>query len=559
MKEPLRPNKLALAVFMTLMKRTFSHHEKTVLNENPASFFSRSQAPVNRLFSYLIFGRDLSIYRAKSRPFKYENYASAETALSDNQREFTRQFTNMLSDKGVSYFRGGDDNPDQIRLNFSGADQADMISVLGKAGRESDAEIFFRFDKGAYVPIVEIEDYFVAGSKVDLDIMVVEKVFDQAKSPIFYYSLIQIDFWEEFKNYSSGKMVASRRQHSQFSRIAPKTFDRIRNLKDDAPEDSVSRMYNVNFPIDVVYTWVDDQDEEWQKSKEAYRDTKGKAKGDGRSLNKERFRNRDELLYSLRSIELFAPFVRNIYIVTADQVPSWLNTEAGNLKVVSHSEIYRNKSHLPTFNSSGIETQLHHIEGLSEHFLYFNDDFFLGAMCTPEDFFHANGALKFFPSEQRVNETDVDETREEYIVADKNAIELLKRDFEIAPRLIMRHCPYASSKTLLNELEARYQAEFDACASNRFRSTADLRPIAFMQYHYGFKQRMAFPDSLSHRYLALWKPEIAAQFNGVQKTRRYKTFCINDVGVTEDREETVNRLVEEFLESYFPGKSRFEK
>jgi hypothetical protein len=33
---------------------------------------------------------------------------------------------------------------------------------------------------------------------------------------------------------------------------------------------------------------------------------------------------------------------------------------------------------LPTFSSPAIEANLHRIAGLSEHFLYFNDDVFLG-------------------------------------------------------------------------------------------------------------------------------------------------------------------------------------
>src|SRR3546814_20539042 len=74
--------------------------------------------------------------------------------------------------------------------------------------------------------------------------------------------------------------------------------------------------------------------------------------------------------------------------------PRWLDANNPRVRVVTHQELYRAKDTLPTFNSSGIETQLHHIGGLAEHFLYFNDDFFLGDFCVPEDFFFANGAMK---------------------------------------------------------------------------------------------------------------------------------------------------------------------
>jgi hypothetical protein len=260
----------------------------------------------------------------------------------------------------------------------------------------------------------------------------------------------------------------------------------------------------------------------------------------------------------LRSLELFAPWVRQIYIVTANQKPAWLNVDHPKISLVSHRDIFKNPSQLPNFNSSAIESQLHHIEGLSPHFLYFNDDFFLGQLCQVTDFFCANGLLKFFPSTQRVYEHDVDETREAYLVADRNAVELFKRDFGFFARPIMLHVPYPSSRELLNEMEQRYAGEFDRCTAQRFRSAQDLRPVSFMQSHYGFFRQRALPAFISHSYLALWRPTIEAQLQEVSDTRIYKTLCINDVGLLPEREGRVNRAVTVFLRSYFPKPSAFE-
>ena len=79
-----------------------------------------------------------------------------------------------------------------------------------------------------------------------------------------------------------------------------------------------------------------------------------------------------------------------------------------------------------------------------------------------------------------------------------------------------------------------------------------------MQYHYGFVQRKAYPANISHRYLALWKPNIAEQMNNLRKKRKFKTICVNDVGLTQDREDEVNERVRSFLENYYPKKSSFE-
>src|SRR5438445_117204 len=123
---------------------------------------------------------------------------------------------------------------------------------------------------------------------------------------------------------------------------------------------------------------------------------------------------------------MYAPFVRNVYLVTMDQTPAWLNVDHPKLTVVSHSDIYADRAALPTFNSSSIETQLHHIDGLAEHFLYFNDDVFLGRPCSWQDFFWAGGATKFFPATHAVSANLIHDQAEEYLIADRNAIRLLE-------------------------------------------------------------------------------------------------------------------------------------
>lgn len=104
-----------------------------------------------------------------------------------------------------------------------------------------------------------------------------------------------------------------------------------------------------------------------------------------------RFADNQELRYSLRSLTMYAPWVRNIYIVTNGEIPHWLNVNHPRIKVIPHEEIFSNKSHLPTFSSPAIETHIHNIPGLSENFLYFNDDILLGRPVLPEDFVSSNG------------------------------------------------------------------------------------------------------------------------------------------------------------------------
>jgi len=391
----------------------------------------------------------------------------------------------------------------------------------------------------------------------EFDLLVVEKRIESADAVHIQCSRIEVAVWSTQTRAYNKRYLQASSSVGQAARMRRKTFDALaaggHNFDDDFPADDAPQ-----FPIDVVYTWVDGDDPDWRESKSKHA-ADGESNFKQRVFKDERFRSRDELKYSLRSLELFAPWVRKIFIVTADQVPDWLNVDHPKIEVVSHRDIYRTSSHLPTFNSSSIETQLHHIDGLSRHFLYFNDDFFLGQLCDPSDFFFANGVLRSFPGDQRAYEREIDETSEEYIQADKNALELFMERFEATGRAIMQHVPYPSDRELLAEMESLWQKEFDTCAEQRFRSSRDLRPIAFMQYHYGFQTGRSIPSKVTHRYLALWSPHIEKQMQGALESRSCKTLCINDVGLADERVEEVNAATVGFLTSYFPLPSAFER
>jgi hypothetical protein len=177
-------------------------------------------------------------------------------------------------------------------------------------------------------------------------------------------------------------------------------------------------------PIDIVYTWVNGSDPVWLQKKEfwsdavdgklqpnttVYNSTNGTNSRDlttnttilseqDENNSNNRYRDSNELLYSLRSVQKNAPWIRKIYIVTDNQVPSWMNLENDRISIITHDQIFLNKSHLPVFSSPAIESHLHRIPGLSKKFIYFNDDVFLGTSVTPEDFVSVVGVQKFYLS-----------------------------------------------------------------------------------------------------------------------------------------------------------------
>ncbi|KAL5473979.1 hypothetical protein EMCRGX_G028549 [Ephydatia muelleri] len=115
-------------------------------------------------------------------------------------------------------------------------------------------------------------------------------------------------------------------------------------------------------------------------------------------ISSSRFEDNEELKFSLRSVEMHAPWVRHIYIVTNGQIPSWLNMDNPRITLVTHKEIFPNQSHLPTYSSPAIEAHLHRIPGLSKRFIYLNDDVMFGLDVYPEDFYTPRKGQKVYLS-----------------------------------------------------------------------------------------------------------------------------------------------------------------
>ncbi|GGR30469.1 stealth family protein [Streptomyces roseolus] len=311
----------------------------------------------------------------------------------------------------------------------------------------------------------------------------------------------------------------------------------------------------VTFPIDVVYTWVDGSDPAWLRQRAEF-------SGEGyhaEAANAARYLSRDELRYSLRSLHMYAPWVRNIYLVTADQVPEWLDTDRPGIKVVSHKDIFRSPDLLPTFNSHAIESQLHHIEGLSEHFLYFNDDVMLGNEVTPGDFFHANGITKFFPSPALVplGERTVDDPP--VAAAGKNNRRLIQERYGAVLVQKMKHMPHPLSRTVLTEIETEFAAEYRHTEASRFRSIDDISISSSLHHYYAFHTGRAVPAQLPYSYLDLTHPWTETRLGRLLAARDKTVFCVNDTVSTELEVGEQKDLITPFLEAYFPVPSPYEK
>lgn len=311
----------------------------------------------------------------------------------------------------------------------------------------------------------------------------------------------------------------------------------------------------ITFPIDVVYTWVDSDDPAWQRRR-------AEASGDvfhEESASAGRYINRDELLYSMRSLHMYAPWVRHIYLVTDDQVPHWLDETAEGITVVSHREIFRETDRLPVFNSHAISAQLHRVPGLSEHFIHFNDDVFVGRPITPHEFFLPNGASKYYPDTVRIPMGPVRPDDLPHEVARKNVRALLEGRFGRTIIDAMKHTPVPLRRSVLEEMEREFAEVFRATAAARFRSRTDIDVGTCMYPYYSYFTERGVPDTIPYAYLHLSMVQLSKKLDRLLKRRDAAVFCVNDSFSTEDDVADQEALIHPFFEAYFPLPSPYEK
>jgi hypothetical protein len=327
-------------------------------------------------------------------------------------------------------------------------------------------------------------------------------------------------------------------------------------------------------PIDAVYTWVDGQDPAWMERKRATLERLGGPGASGESspcfdasaTSAVRFENRDELRYSLRSLERFAPFVRHVYLVTAGQIPAWLDVHHPQLRIVFHDTLFPDPAHLPTFSSQAIESHLHRLPGLSERFIYFNDDVLLDAPVGARDFFDTAGRCRVFLDRRRVVWDPADSVYDVGVnAAARNSSRLIE---EIGgPRIEYRidHTPYALQRSVLRELWDRFPKDLEAVSSHPFRHPSTVQLTSCLAQHYAIQTDRAV--AVAEPQLAYFKVKnkprgsykLAARLAWHYLTQRgSKPFLsINDAG-TLDESRLTAAAIDLFLRKTHPHPSRFE-
>lgn len=307
-------------------------------------------------------------------------------------------------------------------------------------------------------------------------------------------------------------------------------------------------------PIDVVVTWVDGDDPEWRAAFDRWNQSDESATREARDWA--RFRSRDELRYALRSIWWHCPWVRTIHLVTAGHRPAWLQ-EHPALRVVAHTDILP-ADVLPTFNSHAIESALHHIDGLAEHFVYFNDDMFVGRPVTPELFFTSAGLMNVFLSDARIPGFEDAHT----LGVDVGAIrtrELVESALRRVPTRKPHHSPYSLTRSVMGELESVFPDAIARTRAARFRSATDVSTAASLAQHFAVGTGRGVLADVRTEYVTVESHRLAWHLRRIALGRDFDTFCIN---ATQDRgaaDATADAAIDAFLADYFPLPAPWER
>ena len=275
------------------------------------------------------------------------------------------------------------------------------------------------------------------------------------------------------------------------------------------------------------------------------------------------FNKASTLKYSLRALLKHAPWVRKVFIVVAnlEHTPSFLNTLNTRVQVVTHASIFRSPAQdLPTFNSCAIEVNIHRIQGLSECYLYMNDDVFLDKDLSLDELWAPHAP---FPS---IYFNAVKAPRVGRDIWEKK-LARVARSLRIKGRVawedlfLVGHHAHFFLKSYVDEIEAKVLAqEFKQTSNQKWRSVDSLWvPFAYNNlFLKEFPTTVHKMDTIYHRLtrFSSSQQDIDHLFE-LMDTKKHAYVCINDL--KESFEEDLEERLYEAFEKRFPHKSEFER
>ena len=329
--------------------------------------------------------------------------------------------------------------------------------------------------------------------------------------------------------------------------------------------------------IDFVILWVNGNDPKWKDELAQY------SKENSGDKSKIRFRDWDNLQYIFRAFEEFTPWVRKIHFVTWGHVPEWLNTSHPKLNIVNHKD-YIDINNLPVFNANPLEINLHNIPGISEQFVFFNDDFFLTAPIENERFFQ-NG----LPCDSLISNALSSSSGVGHFVLNNlealnrhiNRREVLKknrrkwfhysygmdmlRNLALLPwsrftGFVDPHMPQPFLKSTFQEVWEKESEVLEETSASKFRSCSDVNQYLFRYWQLA-KGNFVPISMRDTKYITMNMTNLRrGEVSAMIASPKYTMICLNDDESIDTDEvfEEAKQIVKDAFEKILPEKSSFE-
>eukprot|EP01132_Coremiostelium_polycephalum_P000615 gene615-764_t len=316
-------------------------------------------------------------------------------------------------------------------------------------------------------------------------------------------------------------------------------------------------IYNRNCShVDIVYTWVNGSDPDHMKSKAQ------RLNQTDETVKQQLFRYRDNggLRYSLRSVRKYAPWVKNIWIVTNGQIPSWLNQEQAkkhNINLIFHKD-FMDPDDLPTFNSNAIESSFPNLpEQVSNCFIYFNDDIFFGSPVNQTNYFDEDFNPTLSDYAWEIDSAPLEDD-DDYTKTLRNSNRVLDQLWnETKSRRASDHGVYAFDRKILMKMKEDIGEQLKNTTAAPIRSPKN---IVFVHLYLHFATRFGHPNILpSGNYYGgistgglETSEKVFADIYKVYGTNTYKTICINDGFDDNEMMYYLQKELHKLYEYYFP-------
>lgn len=346
---------------------------------------------------------------------------------------------------------------------------------------------------------------------------------------------------------------------------------------------------NDHAPIDFVLPWVDSSDPEWLAQKNHYQMLH---LGHADAISVSRYQDLDSLRYVLRSIEYNCPWFHKIYLITSGHYPAWLNIDHPRIELVSHQQLFIQPQNLPVFNSSAIEMNLVNLKGLSEQFVYLNDDTVFLRPVSPQRLFQhglpvdflCHGWLRRGAWFQRLR------GKSSWVDALNNNIALINRHCSpttLDNRFLFDgsyglrnqcsnallkygyrryfwfahwHLPQPYCRSTLQAVYSHFQPEILACTANRFRAATDL--TVYLNRYWHLAQGKFVPQQYQDGFVRnISRPgELQQVQQYLQAHPQIRFVCLNDTfQPRSDHEFSQMRQAQQaFFQHYLPEPASFE-